>query len=158
MDLSTIIMAIIILGICILPFAIIYFNSQKKKAGLVKILQALASKNNAVISRYDLWKSNGIGFDENKKHAFFFISGKDGIKEFNQKLSEIKKCRIDKHGRSIKSSGGSYSVIDKLDLVFENENSIVSSFPFFDSAQSMQLTNELEIATKWEKIFKEAIK
>jgi hypothetical protein len=48
-------------------------------------------------------------------------------------------------------------VIDKLDLVFENETGKVSAFPFFDSAQSMQLTNELEIANKWEKVLKEFI-
>lgn len=157
MDISTIIMAVIIIGICILPFAIIYLNGQKKKAGLLNILKNLAQKNNSVVSKYDLIKSSGIGFDENKKHAFYFTITKDGTFEYEQNLAGIKKIKVEKHGRSVKSSGGSYSVIDKLDLVFENETGKVSSFPFFDSTQSMQLTNELETANKWEKIFKEFI-
>jgi hypothetical protein len=157
MDLRTIIIAIVLIGVCILPFAIIYFNGQKKKSALLDILKNIASKNNATITKHDLWKDSGIGIDEGKEHLFFFSKNSENITELEQKLEGIKKCRIEKNGRNVKSSGNSYSVLDKLDLVFENEAGKISSFSFFNSAVNMQLTNELEIAQKWEKFINEKL-
>ncbi|MBK7094808.1 MAG: hypothetical protein IPH57_07135 [Saprospiraceae bacterium] len=157
MDLRTIIIAIVLIGVCILPFALIYINGQKKKNALLDILKNIAFKNNATITKHDLWKDSGIGMDEGKKHLFFFSKHNEDITELEQKLEGIKKCRIEKNGRTVKSSGSSYSVLDKLDLVFENETGKVSSFPFFNSAVNMQLTNELEIAQNWEKFINERL-
>ena len=157
MDIGTIVIAVVITGICVLPFALIYYSGKRKKNTLLSILRNLASKNNANITKYDIWKSSGIGIDEGNNHLFFFRQNKENISELELDLARVKKCRVEKNGRNVKSGANGFSVLDRVDLVFENGTGKISAFPIYISNSDMQLVDELEIVQKWEKLVNERL-
>ena len=71
MDFGLIVITIIILALCIVPFVIMGRNSKKKEKQILQSLFDLAGKHNYTVSQFDLWNHAAIGSDEGMNMIFF---------------------------------------------------------------------------------------
>jgi len=160
MDLGTTITGIVIILICIIPFALMSINSRKKEKKLLQGLTEIAERNNCKISRYELWNSSTIGIDDTSLIIFYTRKSKDIETSQQINLVEIQKCRLVNLSRTVSNKDGNFKVIDKLELAFsfqdKNRNELILEFYNADY-DSLTLTGELQLAEKWCKIFNDKI-
>jgi len=74
MELGTTIVGIVIILICIIPFALMSINNKKKEKKLLRGLSAFAERNSFKISRYELWNNSTIGIDDTSLTIFCMSS------------------------------------------------------------------------------------
>lgn len=160
MDLGATIVGIIIIIICIIPFALMSINSRKKEKKLLQGLTEIAESNNCKINRYELWNSSTIGIDDTSL-MFFYTRKSEGI-DISQhlNLSEIQKCRVISSSRTVSSKDGNFKVIEKLELVFsyKDKNRGEMALEFYNADyDSLTLTGELQLVEKWCNLFNDKI-
>ncbi len=153
MDTGTIIITLILLSACTLPFILMTIKRKNKEKQLLQSLQILAQNNQAVISQYDVWSKSAIGMDESTNQAFFFRHLTEGETRQHVNLSAIKHCRIIKTSKDAEAKHNNQ--LEKLELVFTYKDSHISDTPFElynVSHDGFTLNGELQIADKWFKI------
>ena len=160
MDFGLIIITIIILALCIVPFIIMSQNSKKKEKQLLQSLFDLAGKFNYTISPFDLWNNAAIGSDEGMNMIFF--TKKNKIMEAHEHilLEDVQRCRIINSNRSVSKQGGYGQVIDKLELAFtyHDRTKPETILNIFDvDGDSLTVTKELYMAEKWNRLINEKI-
>jgi hypothetical protein len=160
MDFGLIIITIIILALCIVPFIIMSRNSKKKEKQLQQSLFDLAGKFNYTISQFDLWNNAAIGSDEGMNMIFF--TKKNKIMEAHEHilLDDVQRCRIINSNRSVSKQGGNANVIDKLELAFtyHDRTKPETILNIFDvDGDSLTVTKELYMAEKWNRLINEKI-
>ncbi|MCI2228158.1 hypothetical protein MC378_03185 [Polaribacter sp. MSW13] len=150
MDLGTIIIGVVGITLCAIPFVVTNRIKKKKEKELLNSLQEIAKQNDCEISDYETCGCYAIGIDTPKK-AISFVSRTDEgyLKQQFVDLSTIKKCEIANISRS--SSGNS---IDKLNLNFTPiaKNSANSILEFYNSKINYQLSGEYQSIEKWNKL------
>lgn len=156
MDLGTIIIGIVLIALCSLPF----FYMRKNDKENLKILRALAKGQSCEISVYEISGNLIIGMDETKKILFFIKKIQNSEIVQTVDLNTISGCEIIKSGKSINSKNSSYSVIEKLTLQFHNKvkGKEEQNIDFFDSEENVHLSGELQTIQNWEKQINELIK
>jgi len=155
MESGTTIIGLILLLIMVSPF--ILLSKKKSKGGkqFLSILFDLAKKNNSKISEHELLNNVAVGMDRDA-HQLYFIRKKENNNIVNNiDLSEIQKCRLVNTSRKVNYKGGSYIVVDQLELAFtctdKNKPEII--FEFYNSEyDSLTFNEELQLASKWLKI------
>ncbi len=160
MELGTTIVGIVIILICIIPFALMSINNKKKEKKLLRGLSAFAERNSFKISRYELWNNSTIGIDDTSLTIFYTRKSRDIETSQQINLAEIQKCRVINSSRTWSNKDGNFKVIDKLELVFsfqdKGKNEVVLEF-YNAEYDSSTLTGELQLVEKWCKIFNEKI-
>ena len=160
MDFGLIVITIIILALCIVPFVIMGRNSKKKEKQILQSLFDLAGKHNYTVSQFDLWNNAAIGSDEGMNMIFF--TKKNKIMEAHEhiRLEDVQRCRIINSSRSVSKQGGHGQVIDKLELAFtyHNRTKPETILNIFDvDGDSLTVTKELYMAEKWNRLVNEKI-
>jgi len=160
MDFGLIVITIIILALCIVPFVIMARNSKKKEKQILQSLFDLAGKHNYTVSQFDLWNHAAIGSDEGMNMIFF--TKKNKIMEAHEhiRLEDVQRCRIINSIRSVSKQGGHGQVIDKLELAFtyHNRTKPETILNIFDvDGDSLTVTKELYMAEKWNRLINEKI-
>jgi len=160
MDLGTTIIAVVIMLICILPFALMSIKGRKKQEMLLQGLFGIAEKNNCKISRHELWNSSTIGIDDTALMIFFTRRSGDNETSQQINLAEIQKCRVINSGRTVSTKDDNFKVVEKLELAFsfqdKNKNEVVLECYNADH-DSLNLSGELQLVEKWCKIFNDKI-
>lgn len=155
METGVLSMTLVMLAVIIVPFTIIKLGIKKKeKQGYIK-LKEIATKNHHQISDYDIHGNFAIGWDANTKYLYYYKKSTltELFDDFD--LNTIKDCKIVKQTRNVKNGKGSYEVLDKMMISFTP--STIKQIDLYDGEESFQLTGELEIAEKWNKIIRNAI-
>src|SRR6187455_1069978 len=160
MDFGLIVITIIILALCIVPFVIMARNSKKKEKQILQSLFDLAGKHNYTVSQFDLWNNAAIGSDEGMNMIFF--TKKNKIMEAHEhiRLEDVQRCRIINSSRSVSKQGGHGQEIDKLELAFtyHNRTKPETILNIFDvDGDSLTVTKELYMAEKWNRLINEKI-
>lgn len=155
MESGTTIIGLILLFIMVLPF--ILLSKKKSKGGkhFLSILFDLAKKNNSKISEHELWNNVAVGIDRDTHQLYFIRKTATNNIVYNIDLSEIQKCRLVNSNRKVNYKGGSYNVIDRLELAFTYCDKIKPEIilEFYNSEyDSVALNGELQLASKWLKI------
>jgi len=155
MESGTTIIGLILLFIMVLPF--ILLSKRKSKGGkqFLSILFDLAKKNNSKISEHELWNNVAVGIDRDTHQLYFIRKTATNNIVYNIDLSEIQKCRLVNTSRKVNYKGGSYNVVDRLELAFTYCDKIKPEIilEFYNSEyDSVALNGELQLASKWLKI------
>jgi hypothetical protein len=160
MDLGTTIVGIVIILICIIPFALMSINSRKKEKKLLQGLTEIAERNNCKLSRYELWNNSTIGIDDTSLMIFYTRKSKDIETSQQINLAETQKCRVINLSRTVRNKEGNFKVVEKLELAFSfqdiNRGDVVLEFYNADY-DSLTLTGELQLVEKWCKLFNDKI-
>lgn len=152
MDLGTAIIALIVVIISILPFALVNISNKKKKKETIKTILAFAKKYNYTISEYDIWGKSAIGIDESAHMLFSYgkINRTENGLQFN--LRDIEKCKVLINGRPMTDKANKLMVIDLIELAFSYnaKNKEDTVLEFYNKAyDNLHISNELELAEKW---------
>ena len=160
MDLGTTITALIVICVCILPFALISYSNKKRRKQILNTLIELANQNNTCLMQVDIWHQTGIGIDK-KKEWLFFVKYIDKVKT-PQKIAcqDISKCIILNNSRNEQHDGSQYSIVDNLELCFihQDKNKEDVKWEFYNSqTNTAVISGEKQLVEKWHKISNIAI-
>ena len=154
MEIEIIIIGLICVALFILPFYLSRRNRLKRENKYLSQIQQKALAIGSKISTHDFLQDGIIALDEQQAKLFFYRELNTGTQSQTIDLSKIQRCRLLNLGRNVAREGGSYRVTDKVKLVFtllkkEQPEIIVE---LFDSEHTVQLTDELKLAIKWEQL------
>ncbi len=151
MDLGTIIIGVICIALCALPFVLTNKNKKNKEKELLNSLKDFAKQHNSEITDYEISESYAIGLDETKRTISFLQKTKENVDLQFIELNTIKNCEINNISKSL---GKNETTLDKLNLklnvIGKNKPSI--TLEFFNSDISFQPVNEFDSIEKWNKI------
>lgn len=144
MDLGALMVGIVLILICSIPFVWISRNKRMKAQKLTQKLSALAQQHDSDIAQYDLWNNTAIGIDSTGSKVFFTrqINQEEHSEVVN--LALVQKCSILNTSKTSK--------IDKLDLVLKpkNNGSADITLEFYNVAQDNPILNgQLQLIEKW---------
>ncbi len=144
MDSGIIIIGIITLLVCILPFIFMARSRKIKTTQMLNALNNLAKEKDCKITTHEFCGDLLVGIDEH--NPYFFLHKKTLNSTVNQvvNLSEIKSCEIvnTKYNRDI---------VQKLELKFTSENNKQAEIfvEFYNHAENFQLSGEIQLIEKW---------
>jgi len=152
MDSGTTIMGIVILFICVTPIILSTVHNSRKKKKILQGLFDFAEKNNCKISQNGMSNSLTIGIDDTANMVFFRNETKDNeiLQQIN--LSEVQQCRVVNSTRTVKNKNSNYSVVEKLELAFTNQDKnkkeIVLEF-YNQFNDGLTVDGEVQFVEKW---------
>ncbi|GJM31826.1 MAG: hypothetical protein DHS20C18_08270 [Saprospiraceae bacterium] len=132
----------------------------KEKKRLNEFLQ-LAKNHHLTIAESDLWNNDYcIGLDATAKQLFFLKKQDDKEETCIIDLAKIKKCQAKNITKSVKTKGGTHTVTDRLELVFTPKDLKAhdQAIAFYNREESLGITSELPLLTKWEKRINDLLK
>lgn len=147
MDTKTIIIGLIIILACVIPFIIAQTLKRKKTKQAIQQLNQLAFQHGCRITEYEMCGNYLIGVDENELFLFF-IKYYDG-QYYNQfvDLKNVQLCKIKDTSRIANNT----TIIEKLELVLipKDKTEQEIRLEFYDNDIAMQLYGELQSIEKW---------
>tara|TARA_R110001583_G_scaffold77046_1_gene210156 strand:+ start:8026 stop:8514 length:489 start_codon:yes stop_codon:yes gene_type:complete len=152
MDSGTLIIGLIILVICALPFILSGRNRITNEQNIKKAFFELAQKNNTSILQNDFWFKTAIGINTTSHQLFFYRKIKDNETSAIINLSEYQKCSIIKL-----NDGGNNIDIIQLVLVPNAAKKSKIILEFYNSRFTTMLDGENQLVDKWSKIINETI-
>lgn len=155
MDTGTIITTLIMLTACILPFVMMNMKRKKKEKWLLQSLEQLASINNAVITRHDIWGHSAIGIDERTYQAFFIKKTAAEVTTQTVKLADVTHCSIVKTGKNTDAKN-LQPIFDTIALSFKSADLQQPStlFELYNvQHDGFAMKDELRLADKWSRLF-----
>lgn len=159
MDFGTAITGLIIIAVCILPFALLHWSMKKKQKQLSQSLKQLAKQHNCSISQHEFFRDFAVGIDEASNYIFFYKKTKDHETARHLNLADIQSCKVVNISRAVHHKDSNYKGVGKLELSF---TPIAKTDPpvlwvFYDAEESLQLNGELQSIGKWEKLVNERL-
>lgn len=152
MDSSTIIIGLIMVAVCSLPFILSGRNRTKSEGEIKNSIFELAQKNNTSILQNDFWFKTAIGINTNSNELFFYRKIKDVETSEIIKLNEYQKCRV------IKLNDNSNHIeLLQIVLVPNSSNKAETVLEIYNAEFSPQLNNEVKIIEKWSKLINDSI-
>src|SRR5262245_27647080 len=118
MDTSSTLIGLFIVVLCVLPFAILYFDRRRKVGAIMKSLHGMAQQSGRAIKEHDIWGDRVIGIDENESFVFAIFKIDGGMRVYKIFLEEISECRLVQNVRTIRNKEGVFTVTDLLGLAF----------------------------------------
>ncbi|MEO6904458.1 MAG: hypothetical protein ABI315_15065 [Bacteroidia bacterium] len=160
MDLETIVISLVIIIICIAPFAWMSIKNKRKEKRILQNLVDIAAKKNHKINLHELWNNSIIGMDSTNATVFYARNVKDNEASHQINLAEVEKCRVINSSKMLSNQHGNSNIIDKLELGFlfqdKNKNEVVLEF-YNATYDSLILNTELQFVEKWCKLFNNKI-
>ena len=149
MEPGVIIIGVISLVACILPFVLMNSNRKKIEQQHLQSLAGVAALYQCNVTEYEFCAGAVIGLDAQNGYVFFYRRIHDKELAQGVRLSGIQTCKMVKSGRNL----AEYPTIDTIELRFI---SAVKTDPdvvleLFNIRDSLQLAGELSWAERWEK-------
>lgn len=157
MDLETIIIAVISLLICCLPFWIMIRNRKKNERKMINELTAISGKGQLKLTKYELSSNFIIAFDESENKLHFLSKTKNGDKSQILDLNNFENCEIIRIDHA--ENENSPKIIKSISLRFlpANKQSELVILSLFNSEETDALSGELQLANEWCQFLKERI-
>jgi hypothetical protein len=150
MSITTILAALLLTAVCVLPFIIMKRRGKKAEKKFLQVLFDRAMSNNSEISQYDLTTRLIIGIADASNFIFFVKRHRDKDLITQVDLNRIESCYLNKTTRN--SIDGNYSLTDKIELrlAFSDKNSQEAVLEFYNlESDSLSMNGELQLAEKW---------
>ena len=143
MDQSSLIIGIVLMIVCVLPFVLFSLNNTKKRKQRIQNLIQKSKENNATIQEKDDWNQSIIGLDKTNKLLFFSKKSEEFDKFISINISELQKCQIER-------TENNHNTLEKLELelTFASKPTVV--LEFFNKNETRLILNEIEIIQKWQ--------
>ncbi|WP_438711505.1 hypothetical protein ACSTS3_01960 [Aquimarina muelleri] len=152
METGMIVILIILIVICTLPFILINGSTKKKEKQLKKALEISITEDNGILTDYVINYNFALGLDSNAKQIYYYKKTLEA--EYLQKinLKNIATCEIKKDTKQIRNGKLNYERIQSIALVFTfKKNNLIDQFKVYDYDDSPQLSGELALADTWKK-------
>lgn len=151
MDLGTIIIGIICIAICVLPFVLMSRNKKKKEKELLTSLKDFAKQHDSEITQHEIAENFAIGLDNSKNTICFLQKTKQEVNLQFVDLNTIKNCEISTINRTLTKNE---TEVDRLNLKLNNidKNKPSVMLEFYNADVSFQLSNEYDIIENWNKL------
>jgi hypothetical protein len=160
MELSTIIVGLIIIVVCAIPFVWMNLHNKGKHKEFRNLFNELASIHGSAVIQYDAWKQAAIGIDAKGDRIYFVRKKTDGDTHIEIELADIQKCCDSVATRSVSAQSLSTSVTDRVILSFvpkaKGNQEIMLEF-YNVEFDSLMLRNEARMADKWSRIVNDKI-
>ncbi|MGQ1788138.1 MULTISPECIES: hypothetical protein [unclassified Saccharicrinis] len=159
MDITAAITGLVMLGIFIVPIAILSLRNKNK--ALLAELKDFATQNNCEISEYDINAQFAIGMSTPGNQVFFIRKEEANQDLFKSSipLNHLIDCGLKTQNRTVNLQKSTEKVIDKLEISFQSKSQEKNtlSWVLYDSEMTTQLDNEFQVGNKWVSIIKKAI-
>ena len=159
MDLSTTIIALVVLSLIILPIVYIANIGNYKKKKLYRALTELADSQSCKISEYDHWKDSCIGIDKEKRRLFHIVKNSNNLTKIEISLQEVQKCNLVGINMDTKNYNTRKS-IDKIELCLSYQDAIKpeTKIEYYNHSTDYNIVEQdIKLAEKWFKIVKSNI-
>lgn len=157
MDLGTLLVGLISIGVFALPFVLTIRGRRKKKNRLIKSLHTLAAGQNTTLGEKEFCGNYVIAMDRDRDFVFFQKTlNKEMLTPQMVDLNQIKACRPLNQGSNVKGE----RIIERLGLQFQPiKNDLPETvLEFYQHEQSFQLSGELQSMEEWAKKINERLK
>ncbi len=148
MDLTTLIIGVVTLALCAMPFVLASLSSKRRTKRLVGKVDQMAAEKSCTIGQYEILGEAIIGMDTERKYLFFAKTGESGIRS-SIALAEISRCVIDNQ-----QSNGSFST-STIGLKFTTLAGNHEYFEFFNSATDGSYDGLEQLLLKWKNIIEQ---
>ena len=151
MKTESIIIGILAILICALPFIIQFRTRRKKEKNLFQSILKISNQNGCKITEHEFCGDFIIGFDEVRKFIFFFkLKNGQEVSQFVD-LSKIQSCY------DIKNK---HQIMEHIFLCFtyKNRNQNDTKFELYDAEVNLQLSGEFQLVDKWVNKVNEVLK
>lgn len=157
MNLGTIIIGIICIALCAMPFILTSVNKNKKNKQTLDKLKNLAKRNNSEISQYEICGYYAIGIDKSNKTVSFILKNEEDMEEQFINLNTIKSCELIHVKKPINNKEKELSQLYlKLNPVDKNRSPY--NLEFFNTDINYQINNEIQSSEKWNALINDTIK
>lgn len=156
---GTLIIAIISLVICTMPFAFMAINKRKNEKALINKLSTLNDGIIPSLSKYESMVNMIIGLDENNNQLYFYRDVNNRIQKYKIELSDYSDCRIIKINE--KDDGNEIDAPIKsifIQLISKYSKVENLNLEIFDRNQSLGLLGELAFANEWSTLIGEKLR
>jgi len=158
MDITTAIIGLVMLGIFVVPIAIL--NAGSKKKALIAELKDLATQNEREIAEHDTGEQFAIGISSTKDQVFFIRKEAKEYQVFksNIPLKLISDCVLHTQYRDNKSQHSNGKGLEKLEISFKSSSQKLNktTWLLYD-ASSDKADNALELGEKWVSVIQKAL-
>lgn len=134
------------------PVAYLIISKKSRETAFFKRFTDLAGEKNIHIDQSEVWSINyAIGLDGGAGKLFYYKKLKEGETTLVIDLGDVDKCRVATKSRTMKTKGGSNSVIDHIDLALSisGPQKTEKMIEIFNGQESLSLRGEPLIAEKW---------
>jgi hypothetical protein len=156
MSTGMIILMVIFVAACILPFYMAIRSKKQVEMKMLKALGRLSRSKNSAITQYDICAHAGIAIDENTGYVFFCRLTENTVVEDSINLNEVTQCVEVNKGRVVGEGKNKYHVTTREGVVFhtKSKDQPLVNWDFFneDTASDFNLAGELQLVSKWVKI------
>lgn len=159
MDLQSIIIGVITIALCFLPY--VYFTKKNKKRDqqFFQLLLDKAKALNCNITQHEVKGNIIIGLDDATNELFFVKRNRTTERLQHLNLSKMKSSRLNNVSRMVGEKESKQKVIDKLQLIFTpidaTKRDIV--LEFYNSDETLVMNGELQLIENWSKIVSDKI-
>lgn len=160
MDIGTIIIGAMTIGLFILPFAVTGRGKKKREKRLLEALTQEAAKQGSSLTQVEYCGYQALALDATSKKLYHAKLEENHQTSGQMDLSTVKRCRMVKTARTIQGSDGNTQVVDWVALVFSHKDPSKGEthWVLFDSEEHFQLVGELQLAEKWAERVNEHLK
>lgn len=144
MDLGTLITAIVMLAICVLPFVAMNRKKKLRIKQLKQVFEEYIEEQKHTLGEIDLCGKIVIGLNANASHLFFIKERNGMYLKKTVLIRDIQKVIVQK------TTFDAASNFEKIALDFDLKSAQIE-LVFFDYLDKIQLDGELQLAEKWHK-------
>lgn len=159
MDLQSLIIGVITIALCFLPYVYFTKKNKKKDQQFFQLLLDKAKQLNCNLTNHEVTGNIIIGLDDEKKELFFLKRTRNYERLQHLNLSEMRSARLNNVSRMVGERDSKQKVIDKLQLIFTpidtTKRDIV--FEFYNSDETLVMNGELQLIETWSKIVTDKI-
>lgn len=152
MDTGTIITSVLFLAVSIMPFVLVRRSVKRKEKRLQTLLKNLAEEQQCQITLYDIGNDFAIGLDEKTNMLFVYSKNKDTEQKTHVDLQKIRECKLLNTKRAISNTADHEMIIEKLELILTGDNANQTVIEFYNADHFRQLSDELQLIEKWNKL------
>ena len=151
MDSATIIIAVISIVICSLPFVIGRNNRKKREGAFLSEIKTLSSNKAIQLNKYELLSNFIIGLDE-KANVLCFLRKKETGNHFMEvDLTKYIKVEVQQSNHQEGENNNTRSVIDDIVLKFHPKSSTdkIALIELYNRTETQNLSGEFQLAQEW---------
>lgn len=151
MDLATIIIAVVSIVICSLPFVMVKINKGKREGELLSEIKKNSKNESIHLSKYELLSNFIIGIDETSNHFYFLRKKEDSNHFLEIDLNKYAKCEMQQSNHTEGENNSVQSVIDQLALKFHpaNASEKMILLELYNRSDNQNLSGEFQLAQEW---------
>ncbi|GEM_PF-7083289 len=148
MDLSSIIIGVLVLAACALPFIVANSSRKHRNKKLIDELNSMIGSVDASVGEYEIMSNKIAGIDKSG-HYFFFVRVADGIKRDCVSIDSLKSCgATERHLGSESAIGLRVVQTDGSERFIE----------FYNSKFEATSDGEMDFAEKWNVLINKNLK